>query len=87
MRTHVVASLSTPPAAYVALSAVVMYPPRLRDELLGIGVKKKKPSPPPHAVYKLGRPLARPCKVSSLSSPGLDARVTVEAVHNNLTAV
>ena len=86
MCTHAVASLSTPPAAHSALSAAVMCPPSLRDELLGVGDKKKKTSPP-HAVLKASRPLARPRKISSLSSPGLDVRVTVEAVHKNLTVV
>ena len=42
MHTHAVASLSTPPAAYVELSAVVMYPSHLRDELLGaLGLRRK----------------------------------------------
>ena len=35
-------SLSTPLAAHVALSAVVMHPPRLGDKLRGVGVQRGK---------------------------------------------
>ena len=80
MRAHAVAELSTPPASHVALFAVVMYAPRLRDDVLGVGVMKKSRHHPTgragHQPDRARFPL-HPAQGSVLVSPRLDPRVTV----------
>ena len=87
MCSYVVVSPFTPQAAYIAVSALVIFRRcSWRDELLDAGVKNKGiTTRPPHAVLKVMGPPARPRRVPSLPSPRLEARVGAASPFQVLT--